>query len=793
MKTRKNQKALIIPAFKTVLFPGMETKVRVDKTLGEGIKEKTNNGTFDVVAVPTREGADKKNLHKDDFYTTGTLLKTEIIEETDNGILLNIQAQNIVSITTVILENKIFIAEYSIHEISIDMTEKEEAALLERIKETAAEIGKNFQGSEIFIQYIESLKNLDDIILALLPYMNATIPEMQEILQGQYLKEKYLAFIELLMKQKERVNFQVEIADKMTKQTNKQYREAMLREQLKAIQDELNEGNDSISKIEDYRNRIDISAMPEDVKKIAKTEVNKLESMGQSNSESHVVRNYLDLLLALPWKTEKVQDIQINEAREILNGDHYGLDKVKDRIAQHLSVMKLKEEKQGSILLLVGPPGTGKTSLGKSIARALNRKYVRASLGGVRDEAEIRGHRRTYVGALPGRIINGIKKAESNNPVFVLDEIDKLMTSYSGDPASALLEVLDPEQNNSFSDHYLEVPYDLSDVFFIATANSLSSIPAPLLDRMEIINISSYTNNEKFRIAQDHLIPETFEDHGISEDMLIINEKAIASVIDNYTREAGVRGLKKQITAIVRYASEKVVATDAELPINVDEKDLHEILGREVARHEDLRNDPIPGIATGLAWTPVGGEILFIESIFMKGKGQLSLTGQLGDVMKESAKISLSLIRSRLSHLIRDFNFAENDIHIHVPSGATPKDGPSAGVTLFTALVSLIAGKKIKSKLAMTGEITLSGNVLPVGGIKEKVLAGHRSGVRHIIIPLENEKDLDDIPEDVRNVMTFSPVETVEEVVKIALDIELPKQELYFMDSGFEVHETATM
>jgi ATP-dependent Lon protease len=793
MKTKKSDKALIIPTFKTDLFPGMETKVRVDKTLGASIKQESSNGILDVIAMSIRDGADKKNLHKKDFYSTGTLLKTEIIEETEKGLLLSIQAHDIVSVTSVTLEDKIFIAEYSVHEVSIDMSKKEEAALLDRIKETVTEIGKNFQGSETYLQYIESLNKLDDIIIAILPYMNATISEMQEILQGQFLKEKYLAFIELLMKQKERVDFQVEIADKVTKKNSKQYREAMLKEQLKAIQDELNEGNDSISKIEDYRNRIETSPMPVDVKKVAVTEVNKLESMGQNNSESHVVRNYLDLLLALPWKTEKVEEIKMNDAREILNSDHYGLDKVKDRIIQHMAVMKLKEEKQGSILLLVGPPGTGKTSLGKSIARALGRKYVRASLGGVRDEAEIRGHRRTYVGALPGRIINGIKKAESNNPVFVLDEIDKLMTSYSGDPASALLEVLDPEQNNSFSDHYLEVPYDLSDVFFIATANSLSSIPAPLLDRMEIIDISSYTNKEKFRIGKDHLVPEIFEDHGISDKMLIINDEAMESVIDNYTREAGVRGLKKQITSIVRYASEKVVAGDVELPIKVDAKALQEILGREVAHHEDLRKDTIPGIATGLAWTPVGGEILFIESIFMKGTGQLSLTGQLGDVMKESAKISLSLIRSRLSHLIRDFNFAENDIHIHVPSGATPKDGPSAGVTLFTALVSLIAGKKIKSKLAMTGEITLSGNVLPVGGIKEKVLAAYRSGVRQIIIPLENEKDIEDIPEDVRNVMTFSPVETVEEVVKIALDIELPKQKFHFMDSGFEVHDSATM
>ncbi len=790
MEKKNTQNAFIIPTFKTVLFPGMETKVRVDRSLGDSIKRFRDSN---VIALSIKDGADKKNLHKDDFYSVGTTLSVEIVEETEKAYLLSIRAENIISVHEIFLDNRIFTATFSDHHVTNDMTDMEETALRNRIKESISEIGKNFKGAETYVQYVVSLTSLDDIILTVLPYMNASIYEMQELLNADYLKEKYIAFIELLMKHKERIDFQIEFADRLTKKNSKQYREAMLREQLKAIQDELNDGNESISKIEDYRNRINDSSMPDDVKKIAVTEVNKLELMGQSNSESHVVRNYLDLLLALPWKTEKVEDIDINAAREILNNDHYGLDKVKDRIIQHMAVMKLKEEKQGSILLLVGPPGTGKTSLGKSIAKALNRKYVRASLGGVRDEAEIRGHRRTYVGALPGRIINGIKKAQSNNPVFVLDEIDKLMTSYSGDPASALLEVLDPEQNNSFSDHYLEVPYDLSDVFFIATANTLSSIPAPLLDRMEVINISSYTNKEKFRIAKDHLIPDIFTDHGMTKEMLLIEDDAVESVIDNYTREAGVRGLKKQLTSIVRYASEKVVTEGTDLPIRVDANALQKVLGREVAHHDDLRKENLPGIATGLAWTPVGGEILFIESIFMKGKGNLSLTGQLGDVMKESAAISMSLIRSRLSHLIQDFNFAENDIHIHVPSGATPKDGPSAGVALFTALVSLISGKAIKPKLAMTGEITLSGNVLPVGGIKEKVLAAHRSGVRQIILPLENEKDLEDIPEDVRREITFIPVETIEEVVKAALDINLTKQEFHFVDSGFKIHDSITM
>jgi ATP-dependent Lon protease len=437
--------------------------------------------------------------------------------------------------------------------------------------------------------------------------------------------------------------------------------------------------------------------------------------------------------------------------------------------------MKLKQEKQGSILLFAGPPGTGKTSLGKSIAEALGRKYVRVSLGGVRDEAEIRGHRRTYVGALPGRIIQGIQKAGTKNPVFILDEIDKLSTSYAGDPASALLEVLDPEQNSTFSDHYLEVPYDLSDVLFIATANSLATIPAPLLDRMEMIEISGYTRNEKFAIAKDHLIPEVLKEHGLDAEKLQIGDEALQLIIGKYTREAGVRWLKKQLAKIARHVSEKIVSGTAELPFVVTPDNLSAILGKEPIRQEVAKKEPVPGVVTGLAWTPVGGEILFIEGTFMPGTGKLTLTGQLGDVMKESATISSSLIRSRLAGSGNTFNFITSDIHIHVPSGATPKDGPSAGVTLFTALASLITGKTVEPELAMTGEITLSGAVLPVGGIKEKVLAAHRAGIKKVILPKENERDLQDVPEDVRGELVFVPVGTVDEVLKEALGLDLPR------------------
>jgi ATP-dependent Lon protease len=440
--------------------------------------------------------------------------------------------------------------------------------------------------------------------------------------------------------------------------------------------------------------------------------------------------------------------------------------------------MKLKHEKQGSLLLLAGPPGTGKTSLGKSIAEALGRKYVRISLGGIRDEAEIRGHRRTYVGALPGRIIAGIRRAGVKNPVFILDEIDKLGISFAGDPASALLEVLDPEQNNSFSDHYLEVPYDLSEVFFIATANSLATIPAPLLDRMEQIEIGGYTKQEKFAIAKDHLLPRTLDEHGLDPTKLVIEDAALVVIIEKYTREAGVRWLKKQLDKTARYVSEKIVSGNADLPYVVKPEMLESILGNEVIRQETVRKDPMPGVVTGLAWTPVGGDILFVEGTFMPGTGKLTLTGQLGDVMKESANISLSLARSRLAQAAESFNFMASDIHIHVPSGATPKDGPSAGVTIFTALASLITGKTVDPKIAMTGEITLSGAVLPVGGIKEKVLAAHRAGITKVILPKENARDLTDVPADVRSELSFVPVENVEEVLKETLAIDLPPRPL---------------
>jgi ATP-dependent Lon protease len=635
-------------------------------------------------------------------------------------------------------------------------------------------MSSRFTGSERFTEPIDRMDTADQIMGFVMPFLPVHLAEKQALLEIVSVRERYITFLELLMKTKENIGIRIEMAKKVTDRVSRSNREVMLREQLRVIQEELGE-SDGTAGDGGYRERIDNSKMPYDVRKKALAEAKKLETGGSQNHESSVIRNYLDLLLDLPWVTEEKKSIDIAEARRVLESHHNGLEKVKERIVQHLAVMKLRAEKQGSILLFAGPPGTGKTSLGKSIAEALGRKYVRISLGGVRDEAEIRGHRRTYVGALPGRIIQGIQKAGTKNPVFILDEIDKLATSYAGDPASALLEVLDPEQNNTFSDHYLEVPYDLSDVLFIATANSLATIPPPLLDRMELIEISGYTKNEKFAIAKEHLIPEVLKEHGLDADKFRVDDEALKVIIEKYTREAGVRWLKKQLAKAARHVSEKIVSGTAELPFILTADKLPAVLGKEQIRQDVAKKEPVPGVVTGLAWTPVGGEILFIEGTFMPGTGKLTLTGQLGDVMKESATISLSLIRSRLANAENSFNFMTSDIHVHVPSGATPKDGPSAGVTLFTALASLITGKTADPDLAMTGEITLSGAVLPVGGIKEKVLAAHRAGIKKIILPRENERDLQDVPADVRNELVFVPVETVEEVLKEALKIGMPR------------------
>lgn len=785
-QTYGNRESLVMPLFDIVVYPRSRAKFLADKITGEILlNEMKNSESVYAVGLTVKSETKPSEMSEDSLYKIGNLLKIGYVQPADDGYLVIAKAIQRVEAVSVHRRNGLFYTTFRPVPDIPDLDEDIQTEMMGNIKKTVREISSRFQSSEQFTRPIEKMDSIDQLIGYVMPYMPIKLEEKQDLLETVSVRERYLTFLEILVKQKENINFQMEMAKKVTDKITKSNREAMLREQLKMIQEELNGGEDGASGEANYRDRIENSKMPEEVKKKALSELKKLETGGPHNPESSVIRNYLDLMLDLPWVTEEKKSIDIAEARRVLENNHNGLEKVKERIIQHLAVMKLKQEKQGSILLLTGPPGTGKTSLGKSIADALGRQYVRASLGGVKDEAEIRGHRRTYVGALPGRIIQGMRKAGTKNPVFILDEIDKLSASYSGDPASALLEVLDPEQNSTFSDHYLEVPYDLSDVLFIATANSVANIPWPLLDRMETIEISGYTKNEKLAIAKDHLLPSILEDHGLDTDKLQIEDEALKVIIDKYTREAGVRGLKKQLAKTARFVSEKIVSGKVDLPYVVKADMLKEILGKEIIRQEEARKENVPGVVTGLAWTPVGGDILFIEGTFMPGTGKLTLTGQLGDVMKESAQISMSLARSRLANVAKGFDFIASDVHIHVPSGATPKDGPSAGVTLFTALTSLITGKAVDPKLAMTGEITLSGAVMPVGGIKEKVLAAHRAGIKKVILPKENERDLEDVPEEVRNELRFVPVETIEEVLKEALDLDLPRPVVSFSGNCF--------
>ena len=771
-----NKESTVIPLVEMVIYPHSRTKFLIEKTIGEKLLTEMNNGDpVHAIGLTVKSDIRPPDISEDDLYRTGTLFHITSLQPADEEYLIHVKSLQRVETSSLYLKDGAFYASYEPLPDIHDLDENFQETILSDVKKTINDISSRFHSSEEFTRPIADMDSIDQIMGYVMPFMPIKISEKQDLLETVSLRERYLTFLYILNKQKENINLQIEVAKKVAEKVNKSHREAMLREQLKVIQEELNDNEDSVLGEGGYRERIDSSNMPDEVKKKALSELKKLENGGSHNPENPVIRNYLDLLLDLPWTIDEKKNIDINEARSVLESNHNGLEKVKERIIQHLAVMKLKHEKQGSILLFTGPPGTGKTSLGKSIADALGRKYVRVSLGGVKDEAEIRGHRRTYVGALPGRIIQGMKKAGTKNPVFVLDEIDKLSSSYSGDPASALLEVLDPEQNGTFSDHYLEVPYDLSEVLFIATANSLATIPWPLLDRLEVIEISGYTKNEKLAIAKDHLLPSILEEHGLDADKLKVDDEALKLIIDKYTHEAGVRGLKKQLARTARFVSERIVSGKAELPYEVKVEMLKVILGKELVRQEEARKENVPGVVTGLAWTPVGGDILFIEGTFMPGKGKLTLTGQLGDVMKESAQISLSLARSRLANIVSGFDFIKSDIHIHVPSGATPKDGPSAGVTLFTALTSLITGKAVDPQLAMTGEITLSGAVLPVGGIKEKVLAAHRAGIKKVILPKENARDLEDVPEDARSELTFVTVQTIEDVLKEALDIDLPK------------------
>ena len=771
-----NKELIVVDIPNLVFFQGGDVTVKLSKKFDGEYYEKIKAEDFYAIAVTIKGDKNEKMYEENDFYRVGTLIKIKDRKKKNDYYEYNMEVIERVEVEKFILDGTHFRAIYNFIPDIMDLDEKSNIQMLDYIKDLTTEISKNFSGSHDFINNIREINNITSIIATLVPYVNLSHEERQEFFEIRSLKKRSLRFLDLLIEHRSSIEFQVEIALKFSENVNKNNRENMLKMQLEAIKAELNESHKGKKKNKkNYSELIEDANMPDDVKEVALDELDKLERQSPNSSEANVIQTYLDLLISLPWGNSNIKDIDIKMAKELLDKEHYGLEKVKRRIIQYLTVLKLKQNKQGSILLLVGPPGTGKTSLGKSIAEALGRKYVRISLGGVRDEAEIRGHRRTYVGALPGRIIQGMKKAGEKNPVFILDEVDKLMSSSNGDPSSALLEVLDPEQNSTFVDHYLEVPYDLSHVLFIATANSLRDIPEALVDRMEVIDISSYTSFEKFHIAKNHIVSSVLEENGLNKEQLEFKDETLKAIIEKYTREAGVRGLKRQLSTAARVASEKVVEGDVQLPYIVKEDMLFDILGHEIANYDKVNKINPPGVVTGLAWTPVGGDILFIEGAMMPGNGKLILTGQLGDVMKESAQIAQSLVRSRLVFNLKGLEFNKYDLHIHVPSGAIKKDGPSAGVSLFTTIASLITAHSVDSKLAMTGEISLRGAVLPVGGIKEKVLAAHRSGIKRIILPRDNEKDIADIPKEVQKELEFILVETVEDVLKETIGIELPK------------------
>jgi ATP-dependent Lon protease len=754
----------------TVLYPGSIVPLGIGRPKTVRLVEESirDNGLVAVVAQrdPDCDDPGAKDLYdvgcaaslvklvktgKDNFsVVVRGLARVKLTEYTQSLPYLRARVQSVE-------EPNIAPVEVEALAMSLKKAAREVLKLIPELPPSAAEL----------LEKVEDPSVLADLISS---NVEASIEEKQQVLETAELTARMRKVLELLTRQLEVLKLSNKISSQVKGEMSKTQREYYLRQQLKAIKDELGDTDESDDDLADLERRIQLAHMSEEAEKAARKELKRLRNMSSSQAEYTVARTYLEWLCDLPWKTETEDKLILDDVRRILNEDHYGLEKVKKRIVEYLAVRKLKSDLKGPILCLAGPPGVGKTSLGQSIAKAMGRKFVRVAMGGVRDEAEIRGHRRTYVGALPGRIVQGMKKSGSKNPVFVLDEVDKLAHDFRGDPAAALLEVLDPEQNHTFGDHYLDVPFDLSKSFFIATANQLDTIPAPLRDRMEIIEIPGYTREEKMQIARTHMLPKQLENHGITAEQMQVTDKALEKLVGSYTREAGVRNLNREVAAMCR--SIAVEIADGKVgPFTVDEAKLEEVLGPEKYISEMAERTELPGVATGLAWTAVGGDILFIEANRMRGKGSMQLTGQLGDVMKESAQAALSYIRSQAAKLgIDDSLFASWDLHLHVPAGGIPKDGPSAGVTMLTALVSLLTGIRVRNDVAMTGEITLRGNVLPVGGIKEKVLAAKRAGVTKIILPERNKKDLADIPAHNLKGLEFTFAHRMDDVLLAALE-----------------------
>lgn len=753
---------VIQPIYNILFLPDVTYHFKKD-FFTENASEQLEVGS-ELLFAFLRNEDDAEELDADHICPVGISARVEAFGDDDS---VQIRTLERVDLSDVEVENGQILAEASIRAEVDDYTAEEEKAQFLRLRAALLKFVQGYQWGMWARSFILQRKNMYDLGSALSEYLNISPEEKYAIVETDSRRERCTLIEAAINEFMEVAKVSTEAKEAQKDDQEQLYREAAIKKQISYLQKELDELHpENISDTRKFEKKIEESGMNDEARKEAEKVLNRMKQEGKDSHEYGLLYDYLDFMTSLDWKAPQFTPIDLDRAEQILDEDHYGLKKVKERIIQQLAVMALNRKQYGSILLFVGAPGTGKTSIGQSIARALGREYVRISLGGIRDEAEIRGHRRTYIGAMPGRIMEGIKRSGVSNPVIVLDEVDKLAKDYGGDPASALLEVLDPEQNSTFTDHYMNVPYDLSNVLFVCTANSLDTIPEPLLNRMEVINFSGYTAVEKYQIARRHLLPKALDAMGIKKNALKVTDGAIRRIIDEYTMESGVRDLKKLINTLCRTAAVQLVKNEG-TTLTVTKTNLEKYLGKKQLHHERKLSSPEPGVVTGLAWTRAGGEILFIESKLIPGKGKMIITGQLGDVMKESIQIALSLVKSlypKESKVLDD-----HDLHIHVPAGAVPKDGPSAGITLTTALASLLTGKKVSPEYAMTGEVSLRGGVMPIGGLPEKLMAAQRAGITKVLIPADNEQDLDDVADEVKNKLEIIPVKKVTEVLKLVL------------------------
>lgn len=753
-----------VPVYNLILLPNVTFFFRKE------VYENTQNADIregdEILFLMMKEEKLKEEVSADDFYPVGI---TGVIEKMDEEGSLQIRTKNRVTITDVEFENGELHAEAVIRPEIDDLSAEVKRDIFEKVRMAYLRFVQRFPWGVWARGYILNWKNINELISSAAGLVSLSWKEKYAILAEDSDRARYELMEKTVYEMIELAKIKEEVQDEQESTQEKRYREAALKKQIEYMQKELDALHpENVSDIRRFEKAVAESEMNETARKEADKILNRMKQEGSDSHEYGMLYDYLDFVTSLSWKHEEFKRIDLEKAEKILDEDHYGLKKVKERVVQQLAVMALNKRQSGSILLFVGAPGTGKTSIGQSIAKSLGREYVRISLGGIRDEAEIRGHRRTYVGAMPGRIMEGIKRSGVSNPVIVLDEVDKLSRDHSGDPASALLEVLDPEQNNNFTDHYMNVPYDLSDVLFVCTANSTDSIPEPLLNRMEVIQFPGYTAIEKFHIAKKHLVPKARANMGIEEKKLKITDKALHRLIEEYTMESGVRGLKKLVDTICRSAAVRLVKENKEVHVNA--RTLPVFLGKQPMSHDKKLKEAQAGVVTGLAWTQGGGEILFIETKKVKGTGKLIVTGQLGDVMKESASIALTLVRSMYPKECESLK--EQDLHIHVPAGAVPKDGPSAGITLVTALSSLVTDKPVSTEYAMTGEVSLRGGVMPIGGLPEKLMAAQRAGIKKVFIPAANVRDLEDVADEVKEKLEILPVSKIEEVLKVLLKEE---------------------